>query len=52
MPEFVEKYLSRNFRHRLFRIMSSVSINDIPTELHTSKSESLDQPDEDRAEIN
>ncbi len=52
MPEFVEKYLRNNYRHRIFRIMESSNINDIPTELHTQKSESMDQPDEDRAEIN
>ena len=52
MGAFVEKYLTRNWRHRLFRRMSSTSVFDIPTELHTLKSESLEHDDADRAEIN
>ena len=52
MGEFVEKYLTSNWRHRLFRRMSSTSVFDIPTELHTLKSESMEHDDADRAEIN
>ena len=46
MGEFVEKYLGRNWRKNLFRTQSG-SIFDIPTELHTLKSESLTEQKED-----
>ena len=51
MGAFVEKYLTGNWRHRLFRRMSSTSVFDIPTELHTLKSESIEQINADRFEV-
>ena len=40
LGEFVEKNLDGN-RKKLFRIQDKANIFDIPTNLHTSKSESL-----------
>ena len=47
MPEFVEKYIRGNYRKKIFRKQEGANINDIPTELHTLKSESLRDLDAD-----
>ena len=51
MAAFVEHFNGGNYRKHMFRDMSSSGVFDLPVELHVLKSESLEQPDENRAEI-